>query len=216
MTRITSEPNIDLNGVLIATPLLAGTLHHATAASIMEAAEYGAKHIILSGCSDIALARNLILKAALAREDWTCLLWVDGDISFTAEAAHRVCRQSDLTGAAVSAVYGTDNGHVAATRAPAWGPDRWLTGLGFLAVQRRHIWRLSKEFAPVTAMNGELIHPVFESLAIDGQWSSEDYTFCRRLGGVLLCPVGVDHHKIRTIRPDAATLAQANAALETD
>jgi len=134
---------------------------------------------------------------------------VDDDMLFTVEQAQELIDHARTTGVPASAMYATTAGTLAATRAKVADPSerpRWYTGLGLMAVPA---WRLLE-----LALRSERFkiwddreHIGFTwSKAEGGEYWSEDYTLCKRFGGVHLLPIGVGHLKTIPIYPDETTI----------
>jgi hypothetical protein len=49
---------------------------------------------------------------------------------------------------------------------------------------------------------------------VNGKWSSEDYTFSARLGGVVVLPVEVGHLKLQSLRPNELQLSTVAGRFE--
>lgn len=190
--------------IVVCTPTRDGLLPE-TRSAIEELTALGAERLELAGISDIALARNLLLSRVLTHTDKPTVLLVDDDIVFTAQDVHQLVELATETGDPVSAIYATNAGTVAATR-KCPGSTRWLTGLGCMALPRAKLVELTEHLPKVKALGRFDIWPFCTTGPMGGEWSSEDYTFCRRLGGVRLAPVGVAHHKRVPIRPDPETI----------
>lgn len=194
----------------------------------------GGAFLVQSGCADVALARSFALTSACntlrqlneqnarrmppanihpsAEALWKpppprdTVLMVDDDMVFTVDQAQELVTHARATGIAASAIYATTLATVAATRLPALGPDRWLTGLGLLAIPSQLLLELERDSESFTLY--DQTHTAFTwSRAEGGAWMSEDYTLCKRLGGVHLLPIGVGHLKTFPIYPDEETIA---------
>jgi hypothetical protein len=166
-----------------------------------------------AGITDVTLARNLALSAAVnARSsrrggDFDMVLMVDDDMVFSWEQASQLVNHARLRNVAASAMYGTTMGTLAATRLKS-GPgedQRWATGLGLLAVPMRLLLDLA-ERSEQFDFNGTKNWGFTWSLAHGGNYWSEDFTLCRRLGGVHLLPIAIGHLKTIPIYPDEETV----------
>ncbi len=187
-----------------------------TRVAIENLCAHGAELIWQTGSADVAFARNMALTGALrcvathneTREELIdVVLMVDDDMEFSLDQAQELVTHARTTGVAVSAMYATMMGTLAATRVytPPGERQRWLAGLGLLAIP----FHLVRE----VARRSELFHSHGEErveftwcAAHNGEWFAEDYTLCRRLGGVHLLPMGVGHLKVVPVYPDAETI----------
>ncbi len=184
----------------------------------------GAAYLAQSGCADVALARSVALTAAchtlrqlnehhLSSITRDTVLMVDDDMVFTLDQVQQLVTHARETGVAASAMYATTLGTLAATRLKraehdAGAEQRWCTGLGLIAIPARLLLELERDSEPFIFTNDRRTHTAFTwSKAEGGEWWSEDYTFCRRLGGVHLLPIGVGHLKTIPIYPDDETIA---------
>lgn len=167
--------------------------------------ELGAGRLELTGCADVALARNLLMTKALesAPAEVTVFLLVDDDMSFSRAQAELVVGECLERERPVSAIYATNSAAMAHTRR---SDGTWLSGLGFMAVQRAHLVRMAEALGTVSAINGNAIHPFCQSAARAHAWFSEDYWFCDLMGGVDLLPMAVAHLKKIPLTADAHTI----------
>lgn len=163
--------------------------------------------LVQKGSPCVALARNLALHSACeylrAHEETDTVLMIDDDMLFSPNEAHAVTDRARLTGVATSAMYATLLTTIAGVRMgkDKSGEDRWLTGLGFIAIPRELLLWLESQ--------SELFHyykqPFREftwACADSGVWMAEDLRLTQRLGGVHLLPVVVGHLKTIPIYPD--------------
>lgn len=189
----------------------------------------GAGYLTQSGCADVALARSVALTGACNAlrqlneqhpsslnhhtKNRDTLLMVDDDMVFTLEQAQTLVDHSRATGVPASAMYATTLGTLAAARFKtmqhdAGGPQRWLTGLGLIAIPAHALLELERDSETFSFTTDQKKHTAFTwSKAERGEWWSEDFTLCRRLGGVHLLPVGVGHLKTIPLYPDESTIA---------
>lgn len=178
----------------------------------------GALRLELAGCSDVALARNLLYTAALdtAPDRITVFLFVDDDMSFTPAQARLVVEHAEETGRLCSGVYGGPQGDLAAMRRD--DGDGWWVGLGFAAVQREQLSRVAQQLPRLTMRAGgreQTVYPLCQSRmwereGRDARWMSEDFWLCEQLGGALLVKVPIGHLKTVPLYPDATTLDRVN------
>ncbi len=191
----------------------------------------GAYPIWQKGSADVAYARNTALSMALrsittwnrqrsevaADRDknphgdaptlFDTVLMVDDDMAFTLEQAQELVSASRESGVPASAMYATMMGTLAATRlyTPPGNPQRWLVGLGLLAIPFALLQEVAKRSEQFEAHGVEHVEFTWTA-AYDGVWCAEDYTLCRRLGGVHLLPIAVGHVKLMPIYPDEETV----------
>lgn len=161
----------------------------------------------LQAPSDVTLARCLGLSSVCrALRDYPgrfdVVLMVDDDMVFTLQQALSVVEHARRHSVPTSACYATQDGKLAAMPCPAV-ENRWLVGLGFLAVPSADLLALETK-----SERWEFGTGFTSSGAHLGRYWSEDYTLCSRLGGVVLLPLGVGHIKQVTIYPDFSTLTQ--------
>jgi hypothetical protein len=192
-----------------------------TQRGINECLKQGWATYIQTGCADVALARNIALTAILDQvpdDDQNAILMVDDDIVFTLQDAERICAMACDTGQAVSAIYPTADGRMAAMRLKpkhAETEPMFLTGLGFLAIPANCFHELVEDSEQTTHAGKQLV--VFtwtapanwderQSYENTSMWLSEDYRLTLRLGGVLLAKLGVGHLKEVPLYPDKETL----------
>lgn len=175
----------------------------------------GASRMGLTGCSDVALARNQLMTAALQRAEpeRTVFLLVDDDITFTQAQGELICADALETEYPVSGVYVVSPTSLAHTPLEA---NRWLCGMGFMAIRRDLLQAYADRIGSVqTALSGE-IWPFCQSRERDGRWVSEDYWFSHEMGGVELIKIAVSHLKLVPLAPDERTvdmLSNPEAAL---
>lgn len=190
-------------------PIQEGTLH-----SLQELRQAGAAYLAQRGTADVALARSIALTAACEalREHRSrdMILMLDDDMLCTVDQAQTLVDHARETGVAASAMYATTIGTLAATKLPTpeGEAQRWVAGLGTLAVPAALLLELERKSDPFTFSSDKKKYTAFtSSRAENGEWWSEDYTLCRRLGGVHLLPIGVGHLKTIPIYPDEETIA---------
>jgi len=136
---------------------------------------------------------------------------IDDDMAFNANHAQAVINASRQFKAAVSAAYILGSGMLAAEKVEG---DRWLTGLGFLAVpvvQLEALAENSPKFKAARTATEETIG--FTAAGVWHQsskvWEPEDYCFTRRLGGVILLKMFVGHVKPKVMIPDMTKIEGA-------
>lgn len=175
----------------------------------------GLPHYTVQGVSDTALARNLCFSSALnmletGQLDVDVLVFVDDDMTFTPEGVSQLVDSARTMNEAVSAFYLLADGRGAARcikKADDWVNARWYAGLGLMAVPVARLRALrdeseklkaQKDLPPIYAMTWSGPH--------EGEWMSEDYRFCHRLGGIIVAPIGAGHLKMQPILPHADSL----------
>jgi hypothetical protein len=207
--------------VVVAVPTYSGTPRPKCQASLNALA--GAKVVYQEGLSDVCQARSGLYSYIVEylRQDYDVVLCVDDDIAFDVETALRVVSRAMHEGRPVSAVYGMQSNQIAATRIKraftASGEQLWNVGLGFVAIPMQMLAALG-DTLPLTLMGDRLAKPFCTSTAVPSdeplpggathRWMADDYSFCNRLGGVLLEPVAVRHLKMVTheLEPDEESL----------
>ena len=168
--------------------------------------------ILTEGISDTALARNVQLtRAFTAKHPHDTVVLIDDDIAFNPEQLHRVVDLCRTLKAPTTALYIDKNGNPAMTYHPH-SADRWLCGLGFLAVPRVVLHEVA-EVSPEILVSGTPTRIFTWSgpgeSPEDGKqiWMSEDYQLTMRLGGAVLAPIQVGHIKAMAIYPTEKTIA---------
>ncbi len=210
-------------------------MQEGTRACLMALMKAGAQLVQQTGSADVALARNMALTMALrslvtlnraraeqrppanihpaAEAQWEAeplydtVLMVDDDMVFTLDQAQELVTHARETGVGASAMYATMNGTLAATRlfTPPPEQQRWLVGLGLLAIPGALLQKVAKA-SPSFDIHGEQQAEFTWSATMRGRWYSEDYTLCRRLGGVHLLPIAVGHLKTIPLYPAEETV----------
>lgn len=174
-------------------------------------------HIEQTGSPDIAFARNQSLSAtcdAFRRHDAADVaLLCDDDMIGPLASVQDLIDLARKTGRACSVVYATQDAHLAGAR---WkvdgavqrtdeGRTLWLVGMGLVAIPRALLLATEAETASYRVR--DTVYSEFCSTgAVNGEWIAEDYSFCMRLGGVLLQPIGFGHIKQTPLWPDQETL----------
>lgn len=164
---------------------------------------------LTQGIADVALARCHQFKKALeAVEHYKAryVLFVDDDMVWTPAKADTVIEESKE--GPISARYvsgGLDNAKLAAspltsTQPGQTVPDRFLTGLGFLAMEALTLQAFISHM-PRVKWGPEAIPAVTSSGPVEDRWFSEDYVLTMNLGGVRLSAVEVGHVKPCTLLP---------------
>ncbi len=191
-----------------------------TRALLGELISAGVAIVTQTGCADVALARNLALTGACRAyrqlnaklpedKQRDLFLLVDDDMLFELDQVKELLAHVRTTGISASAMYATAFSTIAATRLrePENGePQRWVTGLGLLAIPAAALLELEQNSETFPLKNGR--HTAFTWSAIhEGFWYSEDYTLTRRLGGVHVLPMAVGHLKTIPIYPDKESVA---------
>lgn len=175
----------------------------------------GVPFFTLTGVSDTALARNMAFATALNRAKETgrdVIIFCDDDMTFQAPGLAALVDVATATGEAVSALYLLANGKAAARcvePCEEWTKARWWTGLGLLVVPVEKLETMAARSEKITGHDGVPDFWAFTWSGPDsGRWMSEDYRFCKRLGGVILAPVASGHVKPVPLIPDAVSLEQ--------
>ncbi len=198
-----------------------------TATALQALAVGGVAVLELHDCGDVALARNLALSSALRKlelrelEHVDTVLMVDDDMAFTPAMAQAVVDCSRVHRLAASGAYKLADGRLAAQHLEG---NRWLTGLGFLAIPKALLRELAaasprfKRHARATELEW---HLTWSGIAAPHSawpdavpiWEGEDFVLTRRLGGALLTPVRVGHVKKRVLMLDERQLTEHVAEL---
>lgn len=192
-----------------------------TQACVTALQKHGARLLSATGVADVALARNQVFTAALqsiARENLPTdvLLLVDDDVVFDLNAATKLVSLARETGEAWSAAYATKDSMLAATPLD-WNAARLdglrMVGLGLCAVPLGKFTELAQKLGAVVGPSGQGVIPFCQCRVVVPEhdkvprWCSEDYWFCRAIGGVRLAPhVAAGHLKTVPLWPDAETL----------
>lgn len=176
-------------------------------ASIDRLRDLGVAYLEQRGFTDVALARNVSLTRAVGLIGQEYVLMVDDDIVFTPDQAEELLSAVHPANPC-SGVYVMPDGYIAAI--PTHRANRWLTGLGFFGVRRSQLADLARRSELCRLRPGDFIAFTWSGPGSHGgqlgQWLSEDFRLCARLGGVSLLPIGVGHVKSRVLMPDADTL----------
>ncbi len=185
-----------------------------TAVSIGTLQRAGAAYLPhLEAPADVACARNLAFSIACETlrtyPERDVVLCVDDDMEFSLETAQTLVDTVRLEGVGAGAVYATLAGTVAGGPMPGV-PGRFECGLGLLAIPAHALLKLEQQ-SESFELAGRTFSEFTWCCAEDGLWIGEDYRLCRRLGGVLLLPVGAGHIKKNTLWPDQATLDAVRA-----
>lgn len=188
-------------------------IHSQTVMSITALNRAGAAFIDHSDApTDVTLGRNLGLSSVCEHlEDMPerdVVLLVDDDMVFTIDDAQALADHARASGYAASAMYATTLGALAACRihTPPSLRQRWVTGLGLLAIPASNLLALRDTVSEFEFLGGTKYG--FTQSAVDsGHFFSEDFTLCKRLGGVHVLPIPIGHMKQIAIYPDEETIA---------
>jgi len=168
----------------------------------------GAMYMEQTGASCVALARNLGLTSACEAFDQApqadTLVMLDDDMSSSANDVAMLVTMSRKLGRPCSMTYTNSDGGLC--HAKLEGTPLWVSGLGLLAIPRRMILALRSESPTFKSGRRAAVYAFTEAKMSDGLWSSEDYTLTRRLGGVVLVPVGAGHLKVQSLHPNETQL----------
>lgn len=167
----------------------------------------GAIRLMENGSSDVAFARCRALSFACEQLREKCperdvVLMLDDDMEVPEDVAQQVVTAARSSGVATSACYATITAKLAATR---WKDDRWLVGLGCIAIPTALLFALEQRSESFEMM-GRLYSAFTWSGPHQGHWVAEDYRLSMNLGGVRLLPLPVGHIKKGCILPDDETL----------
>lgn len=184
----------------------------------------GAVYQKCPGWSDVAEGRCVQLSSAVevVREnkygERDIVLVMDDDMAIQPSDVQELINEARHSGIACAAVYPTaevkeQRGRIAGCQLKGV-PGRWLTGLGCLAIPVPALLELERE-SEKFELRGASITEYTWACAERGEWYSEDYRLCLRLGGVRLLPIPCGHKKPIVLWPDTETLEevrQINAA----
>jgi hypothetical protein len=162
----------------------------------------GSEIVKQMGCSDVALARNEALTTACQvlkeHKRLDMILMIDDDMIFTKENLEIVVEYSKKTGLPVSGSFCTQNGKFAAR---PMSKTKWMAGLAFLAIPVSVLFDLESKSRKVTKMVDAPLTVFTWSGEENGEWISEDFRLCKRLGGVTILPQVIGHLKKVDLRP---------------
>lgn len=192
-----------------------------TKSCIEKLQQEGAVLIHAKGHADLSCGRSceitramdyLVGKGADPKE--SVVLFLDDDMHFTKEQAQTLVDYVRTTGRPGSGVYGGSNGRLCASNKSG---IEWEVGMGFMACRLDHLIRIAEGLSRLRlelypdergivpfSRSGE--HPT-----APGRWTSNDYWFCRELGGVDLLPLSIGHYKQIPIFPDDETVRKVIA-----
>jgi len=182
--------------------------------TLFQLASAGVRIASLDDCSDVYLARNVLLSRALAAAEsgnLDTIVLVDDDMSFTLRDVVTLVDRSRQKSRPVSGCYVRSDRTIVAHHDTCW-----TTGLGFLAVPTLRLRALA-ETSPVFRheLGQDPCYLFVETRLLHRQdelwWQSEDYCLTRRLGDVELYPLPIGHRKTVELKP---TAEQINDFLE--
>ena len=195
------------------------SMQEATRSTLGEFIRAGAKLVQQTGSADVSLARNQALTLAIRAlatlnrelspaEHFDTVLMIDDDIACSLADAQELVTHARVAGVPASAMYSTIDAKLAGTRlfTPPGERSRWVVGLGLLAIPAPVLIKLAKASVKFDLKGEDQIEFTWSG-TIRGKWHSEDYTFCRRLGGVHLLPIPVAHMKTIPIYPHEESVA---------
>jgi hypothetical protein len=176
----------------------------------------GCLYVQQSGASCVALARNFALTSACDVFDEApladTLLMLDDDMDATVSAVESVIDWSRKLRRACSATYINSDGSLA--HSAIKDSRLWSSGLGLLAIPRATILQLRDTSPIFSSGRRSQVFAFTEAKMVNGKWSSEDYTFSARLGGVVVLPVEVGHLKLQSLRPNELQLSTVAGRFE--
>jgi hypothetical protein len=174
--------------VYIATPAMTGEVWLGYLKSVISTfmlltnKGYQVEHDAMTGCSNICVARNVMLADFMATEAET-MLFIDADLSWPPEAALKILEcPHDVVGGAYPAK--TEETHFLAK----WrkGHTRLLEaeGLpgGFLKITRKAVTAMQVKFPELRASykGKREIFTLFDNGVFDGEYLGEDFAFTKR------------------------------------
>ena len=200
-----SLEELPLRHVMVLTPTRDGVCTD-TRRCVERLEALGAKRLEISGVSDVAMARNMLLTQALMLIDAsiTMFLLIDDDMVFDAGTAQLLVDRAEQSEHPVSAMYSTP-----VSLAHSERPEgRWFSGLGFMAVRVDKLKQYASRLPLLKAINREPAFPFCQCRPHPRRetWLSEDYWFCDQMDGVMLAPLVVKHLKKVPVYPDQETV----------
>lgn len=168
------------------SPIDAGASEAPVSTLLRELLERGWDIRSVTGCASIDLARNVLAAQALAHDDvWH--LWLDTDISMSADDAERLVRSAQHCDADIMAAdYPSSSGLSTVISSPICECDssgvQAMRYCGFGAtVTRRDTFERLSESLPLTSFGGDVTgYPYFLPRIYLQQYLAEDYAFCQR------------------------------------
>lgn len=174
--------------IYIATPCMSGEVwvgYMKSAIStfmLLSKKGYEIQHDAMSACSNICVARNVMLQDFMDSKA-TAILFIDADLSWPAEAALRLIESPhDVIGGAYPAKQ-DQAGFLVKVRP---GATRLLEadGLpgGFLKITRRAVMKMQERFVDLkcTYKGDREMFTLFDNGIFDGEYLGEDFAFTRR------------------------------------
>jgi hypothetical protein len=158
------------------------------------------------------------------------VLFLDDDMHFAKEQAQQLVDHVRLTGLPASGIYGGSSGRLCVNRQ---SDIEWEVGMGFMAVRLDHLIRLAatlprlylEQYQDPSGQKRGIVpfsksgeHPT-----APGRWTSNDYWFCRELGGVQILALpttptaddrgtlSIGHYKQIPIFPNEETVTKVLA-----
>lgn len=202
-----------MDRTLIVCSSTSGKLDHRHLAARMHCEKLGARVLLGTEISDVTLARNRTLSAALTHDaERDVLLLLDDDIVFTPTTSQALVDYARETGRPVSAVYGNAKGKLCLC-GMNWDPKakRKMVGLGCCAIPLLRLTEYANTLPDVEGPDETILKPLCQSSYVvdwEGKlkWCSEDFWLSRELGGFDLLPLAVKHLKTVPLFPDEITL----------
>jgi hypothetical protein len=179
---------VNKNEVYIATPAMSGEVWVGYLKSALHTFilltnnGYQVNHDVMSGCSNICVARNVML-ADFMDSNAKCILFIDSDLCWEPEAALRLVQSPhDVIGG----VYPAKQDDPLFLAKFKEGNTRLLEadGMpgGFLKITRKAVEKMMKEYPAMKCKykNDRTIYSFFDNGIVDGVYVGEDYAFCHR------------------------------------
>lgn len=174
--------------VYIATPAMTGEVWVGYLKSaihtfmLLTAKGYKVNHDVMSGCSNICVARNVMAQDFLDSEN-DILLFIDSDLSWPAEAALALVESPhDVIGGAYPAKQ--DDTHWLAKFRPGNTRLHEADGLpgGFLKITRKAMLKMVKQFPELRCKykKDREMTALFDNGIFDGEYLGEDFAFTKR------------------------------------
>lgn len=150
-----------------------------------------------TGISCVTLARNIQISRALKKcsED-DLLLLLDDDITFSSETIESMVEECRLFDCPISAKYCDSKGKNCFGERNIKGEKKMVAGLGCIIIPAKQLFTIAENYPDFKYLDSDETFSCFtECGVIEGQWYSEDYLLCARLGNVRISNCRVGHRK---------------------
>lgn len=151
----------------------------------------GAAFVQKSGTSCVCTARNIALTEALDKcIDRKTMLLIDDDIIPNIEQVSELVSLSQQHDLPYSGRYVLADGSLSLLRV---SKDRWYAGLGFIAIPTHSLQAVAGK--KVRISDTIRIYPLCTAGADGDDWYTDDFSLCKKLGGVVVANIDVAHRK---------------------